>query len=408
MFSQLEISYGTYTEDESFLSTGDPEPSSRSQNIILLAEYSKWHVKVTFSGTIPPRVPENNLNTIYVTGRNTKSKRRLDFRTIVSRIDFEHLDILHDTVTEFVLYLLPDGITDSDILRLPGNFSTISMENKFAHIARRLVYKAREDPSRVQFPLFDDMSLPAAPQVEMEKMEELALGVFLIRAVYQGAENVFIYKEIDKPFYVPRDTEVMLQEIRNLRLFRGIPTIVQLVAVAISKNPYLTTEREDFSVIRGVLLEYHQRGTLEEVLKSGRNHSTWRRWPIQIADGLCHLHAKGLTHMDLKPSNIVIDTNGNAVLIDISGIGGTTYEWLAPEVRGEQDPFALPSKARQQNDIWAYGRILSTMSSLGENVEESRMLQNLSEKATNRDPRLRMGLSDLMSRMEEWLGSNKS
>lgn len=203
----------------------------------------------------------------------------------------------------------------------------------------------------MQFPLSDDISLPAVPQAELEKEDELALGVFRVRAIRQSAEKLFVYKEIDKPFYVPRDTDVVLQEIRNLRLFHGIHTIVQLVAVATSENPYLTTKREHYCVIRGVLLEYHQGGTLEETLKSGRNRSTWRRWPIQIADGLCQLHTKGLSHMDLKPPNIVIDTNGNAVLIDISGIGGTTYDWLAPEVREEKDPFALSLKARQQNDI---------------------------------------------------------
>lgn len=29
--------------------------------------------------------------------------------------------------------------------------------------------------------------------------------------------------------------------------------------------------------------------------------------------------------MDLKPSNIGLDDDGNAVIIDISGIGGITY-----------------------------------------------------------------------------------
>lgn len=74
MFSQLKISYGTYIEDESFLFTGDPEPNRRSQNIILHAECSKWHIKVTFSGTIPPRVSENSLSTAATIGKSTKLK----------------------------------------------------------------------------------------------------------------------------------------------------------------------------------------------------------------------------------------------------------------------------------------------------------------------------------------------
>lgn len=30
--------------------------------------------------------------------------------------------------------------------------------------------------------------------------------------------------------------------------------------------------------------------------------------------------------MDIKPSNVVIDGNGNVVLIDISGVSGVTHE----------------------------------------------------------------------------------
>jgi serine/threonine protein kinase len=44
------------------------------------------------------------------------------------------------------------------------------------------------------------------------------------------------------------------------------------------------------------------------------------------------LHQKKITHMDLKPENIVMSRNWHAVLIDISGIGGVTVEWLLPEL----------------------------------------------------------------------------
>jgi serine/threonine protein kinase len=40
---------------------------------------------------------------------------------------------------------------------------------------------------------------------------------------------------------------------------------------------------------------------------------------MQIAMGLNELHRHGITHMDLKPSNIVISEQGDTVLIDISG-----------------------------------------------------------------------------------------
>ena len=62
-------------------------------------------------------------------------------------------------------------------------------------------------------------------------------GVFEVRFDRGNGERPFILKEIDRPFYTLRDTEVIQQELRNLRVFRGIPSIVQLVAVVISTSP---------------------------------------------------------------------------------------------------------------------------------------------------------------------------
>ena len=40
------------------------------------------------------------------------------------------------------------------------------------------------------------------------------------------------------------------------------------------------------------------------------------RWSVQICEGLLHCHAKGVVHRDIKPHNIMVRTNGDAVLID--------------------------------------------------------------------------------------------
>lgn len=60
----------------------------------------------------------------------------------------------------------------------------------------------------------------------------------------------------------------------------------------------------------------------------------------QLADGLAYVHAKGLLHGDLKPSNILLADNGIAVLIDFNlahdlrgdyGLVGGTIPYMAPE-----------------------------------------------------------------------------
>lgn len=38
-----------------------------------------------------------------------------------------------------------------------------------------------------------------------------------------------------------------------------------------------------------------------------------------IEDGVAHLHSLGLAHNDLKPSNVMVDRHGKAVLIYFGG-----------------------------------------------------------------------------------------
>ncbi len=197
------------------------------------------------------------------------------------------------------------------------------------------------------------------------------------------------------------DTVVIQQELQNLKLFRGAPNIVQLFAVVISTNPYQTTTRDDNPiVIRGFLLEHHPGGTLEQRFKDiDVTNFPWRRWPLQIGYGLLELHQRNITHMDLKPSNIVIDRDRNAVLIDISGIGGVTYEWLAPELRDE-DALSFPLEGRKLNDIWAYGKWLSAIAESVDGSQDVDLLREIARNTTSNRPELCMGLFDVISKLK--------
>ena len=59
--------------------------------------------------------------------------------------------------------------------------------------------------------------------------------------------------------------------------------------------------------------------------------------------------------MDLKAKNIVLSRNMHAILINISGIKGTTRKWLSPEMKSILEPLSQDIEARKQNDIWALG-----------------------------------------------------
>jgi serine/threonine protein kinase len=146
----------------------------------------------------------------------------------------------------------------------------------------------------------------------------------------------------------------------------GYKEIVQLIAAVVSDNPYRTTSAigdDPPTSLQGILLEYHPNGRLEDVLQSPSPNYPWHRWALEITCAIEALHRNGIAHMDLKPQNIVLSRDMHAILIDISGIGGISPEWLSPEMRSlsADKPLKADIDAQKQNDVWALGRILSAM-----------------------------------------------
>lgn len=123
--------------------------------------------------------------------------------------------------------------------------------------------------------------------------------------------------------------------------------------------------------------------TLEQWLgQASITKVSWKWWPLQIGYGLLYLHQKSITHMDLKPSNVVIDINDNALLIDISGIEDVTYEWTAPELR-DKDDLNVPLQERVLGDIWAYGMLLPAIARSVDGSEDVYLLHEVVKDTTN-------------------------
>ncbi|KAJ5457820.1 serine/threonine protein kinase [Penicillium sp. IBT 31633x] len=156
---------------------------------------------------------------------------------------------------------------------------------------------------------------------------------------------------------------VICQELDNLETFRGTPNIVQTAGIAVSTNPYMTSDTKHRPlVVVGIVLESYSGGSLEMVPSEHCLFNyLWKRWATQIWIALYRLQQPGNTHSDIKPSDVALDADGNAVLIDISGIGGMTYDWRSSEARDETLPNELPNGVRLPNDAWAYGKLLSEL-----------------------------------------------
>lgn len=321
----------------------------------------------------------------------------MDLENLCHCIDFGHISLLLDTVTEILLSHEHD-ITTTRRLPVKADPDT---DNTYALVAGCLRFYIRGDTSRVRFPPCDsDSGTPTTDLSEIRKDRELTSGVHEVH-IY-GDEQSYVYK-VDRPLYESSDTEVLEQELRNLELLRSTKAVMRLIATVVSVNPYKTVEigpSDRARVLRGLLLEYHPHGTLRDALRfpepeTGR---PWQRWALQIARGLDHLHRHGLTHMDLKPSNIVISADFDAVLIDISG-RGITQNWLSPEMRDVFCPWSQDLQSRIQNDIWAFGRILSQMANFSCKDVEKQLLKTVALHSTAEIP-LRISPHDAISKFE--------
>ncbi|MCJ2077089.1 protein kinase [Methylobacterium sp. E-016] len=81
-----------------------------------------------------------------------------------------------------------------------------------------------------------------------------------------------------------------------------------------------------------------------------------------VAEGLAHMHARGLVHLDVKPGNVLSAPDGRFVLIDLGAVGvpgdvlgaGETIgspAWMAPE----QIAGAAPAPSA---DSWSFAAVL--------------------------------------------------
>lgn len=144
------------------------------------------------------------------------------------------------------------------------------VDSGYAFVVCNLWVSTREDPLRVRYlscPCGSD--IPTRDVSEIVEKEELSGGVHKVRVL--GDETPEVYKTVERPFYVPPDSEVLEQELLILGSLRGNTIgIAQLIAAVVSNNPYQTSQLEKNSdpvVLRGILLEYHPHGISEDALK---------------------------------------------------------------------------------------------------------------------------------------------
>lgn len=133
----------------------------------------------------------------------------------------------------------------------------------------------------------------------------------------------YIKKEIPGPDMV----DEFLYEINALHELLGAQNVIQLEAIVVN---------EERQMIKGLLIGYADKGALVDMLyyRDGKDAISWRRrerWAKQIVQGLAEIHEAGFVQGDFTLSNIVLDGDDNAKIIDINR-RGCPVGWEPPEI----------------------------------------------------------------------------
>ena len=88
-----------------------------------------------------------------------------------------------------------------------------------------------------------------------------------------------------------------------------------------------------------IAMEYCSQGSLKRRIGAGMNPELAFRYMRQIADALGELHRVGITHRDLKPTNVMFRDDGGLALIDF---GLAKQAQLRAEITGTGEIFGTP------------------------------------------------------------------
>lgn len=137
-----------------------------------------------------------------------------------------------------------------------------------------------------------------------------------------GVRNrTYIKKEIPGPDAV----EEFLYEINALSSLQDSKSVIQFEGVIVDETSEL---------IKGLLISYAREGALVDMIYDFKNQLTWERrekWARQIVEGLSEIHEAGFVQGDFTLSNIVVDDNDDAKIIDINR-RGCPVGWEPPEL----------------------------------------------------------------------------
>jgi serine/threonine protein kinase len=236
--------------------------------------------------------------------------------------------------------------------------------------------------------------------------DELVFDSHLSGFVYkvQVDGEVFIKKEIPGPDTV----DEFLYEINALHQLSGSRSVIQFGGVVLDNKG---------EVVKGLLISFAEQGALIDVIYDGEGKIPWKRrerWAKQIVQGLAEIHESGFVQGDFTLSNIVIDAEDDAKIIDINR-RGCPVGWEPPEVAALiESNQRISMYIGVKSDLYQLGMVLYALATQQDEPENHRPLNldslpaeipdyflDLCHRCLNDDPRCRSQASALLTLFPE-------
>jgi len=150
---------------------------------------------------------------------------------------------------------------------------------------------------------------------------------------------------------------------------------------------------KETSKLHFFVMEYVEGRSLDLILRDqgSLDFDLARTVLLDVASALSYAHAKGITHRDIKPGNIIIDTEGIAVVTDfgiakVSGATGLTSTGSAVGSPNYMSPEQWSGKATSLSDQYALGCTAYQMIT-GRTPFETETIQQLIKQQLLGEPR---------------------
>lgn len=232
----------------------------------------------------------------------------------------------------------------------------------------------------------------------------------------------FVYKVkvhgqtlIKKEIPGPDTVDEFLYEVNALTQLQDSKHVIELYGVIVDD-----TEEH----VKGLLISYAEQGALIDMIYDNDHKLPWTRrekWAMQIVAGLSEIHEAGFVQGDFTLSNIVIDSNDDAKIIDINR-RGCPVGWEPPEATpliesGQRISMYIGVKS----DIFQLGMVLWAMATqedepeahsrplrIGPDVDCPRWFREVVDMCLCENPRFRVAARILASMFPAFGGNGNS